>query len=358
MAGASDVAESVGARDVAAWYAAETRQGHEAPRADQQLATSLDTNYPALRKALAAGLVNLAQARVIAAALDVLPADLDPVTKKRAEKALIGFAADHSPHQLRILGRRILEIVAPEIAEAEEARRLADEEAHARAKTKLALKPLRDGTTRISGILPNATAHRLKTYLEAFTNPRKQNAPTGATGTTGAFAGSYPRRLGQAFGQFLEVVDPKRLPIHAGDATTLIVTINLDQLKADLGTGQVIGGDKLTASEIRRLACTARILPAVLDGKSEILDLGRGSRLFEPPQRKAIVLQHETCQAKGCDQPASWCEVHHRESWATGGTTDRDNAVLLCCHHHHRAHDPTYTTDYHPNGDVTFTRNR
>ena len=62
---------------------------------------------------------------------------------------------------------------------------------------------------------------------------------------------SYPKRMGQAFVQLLESLDPTRLPIHGGDATTLVVTIALDALKADLATADLIGaglvpGDDLT----------------------------------------------------------------------------------------------------------------
>ena len=39
----------------------------------------------------------------------------------------------------------------------------------------------------------------------------------------------------------------------------------------------------------------------------------------------------------------------------TGYVTDADG-VSLCHWHHNRAHDPHYTTTYHPNGDVTFHR--
>ena len=86
-----------------------------------------------------------------------------------------------------------------------------------------------------------------------------------------------------------------RLPIHGGNATTLIVTIPLASLQADLATADLIGaglvpvdtanggdltGDRITASQARRLACTAKILPAVLGGNSLPLDLGRTRRLF------------------------------------------------------------------------------
>lgn len=350
LATASDLAEATGARDAAAWYAATTRQDSASARVDQQLATALDHTHPDLRTALREGRVNLAQARVITAALADLPADLDPLTRRRAEQTLVGYAADYTPQQLRILGRRILEVTAPEIAEAHEARLLAAEEAHARATTKLTLKPLPDGTTRLSGLLPNATAHRLATYLEAFTNPRKTDGTTVPAG-----AGSYAHRLGQAFCQLLETLDPQRLPIHGGDATTVIVTIGLDQLRHELGTGTVIGADRLTAHQARRLACTAKIIPAVLGARSEVLDLGRAQRLFTPAQRKALALRDHTCRAEGCTIPATWCEAHHRTPWSHGGKTDLTDGILLC-NHHHRAHDPAWHTQRLPNGDVRYTR--
>lgn len=353
MASAGDVADATGARDIGAWLAAETRQGHETPRADHRLATALDRRYEHLRHALRAGAVNVAQARVIAAALDGLPDDLDPSVLRRAEEALVGYAASHTPRELTILGRRILEVVAPEIAEAEEARRLQAEEAHARARAKLTLKPLGDGTTRLSGVIPNASADRLATYLHAFTNPRK---PDGTSAE--AFTGSYPRRLGQAFCQLLESIDPGRLPQHGGDATTVMVTIPLAQLRAELGVGELIGGDQLSASEIRRLACTAHLIPPVLGGRGEVLDLGRTRRLFSAAQRKALRLRDKRCRAEGCTIPGTWCEAHHWRSWADGGPTDLADGGLLCGHHHHRAHDPAYTTERLPNGDVRFHRRR
>ena len=37
-------------------------------------------------------------------------------------------------------------------------------------------------------------------------------------------------KLGAALASFLESIDPKRLPLHGGDATTVIVTMSLEQL--------------------------------------------------------------------------------------------------------------------------------
>jgi hypothetical protein len=107
---------------------------------------------------------------------------------------------------------------------------------------------------------------------------------------------------------------------------------------------------------VRRLACTAGLVPVVLGGAGEILDLGREQRLYTPAQHKALVVRDRTCRAQGCDMPGTWCEAHHWRAWSLGGRTDLANGVLLCSHHHHRVHDHRFTADRLPNGDVRFTR--
>ncbi|WP_084101288.1 HNH endonuclease signature motif containing protein, partial [Nocardioides luteus] len=311
-----------------------------------------DRSYGLVAAAMRSGRCNPAQAAVIVAALDDLPADLDVEIKTKAEETLLAYATQFDPTQLRRLGRRILEVIAPEIAEAEEARRLAAEEAHARKKTRLSMRRLGDGTTRIAAVVPDAAADRLATNLEAFASPRRED---GTRTETGDYL-PYHRRLGLAFCQLLETLDPARLPIHGGDATTVIVTIALDQLRTEVGIAQVLGGSPITAAEARRLACTAGIIPAVLGGDSEVLDLGRKERLFTAAQRRALLLRSATCEAEGCDIPGTWAEAHHWIAWANGGATDLDNAALLCSHHHHRAHDPTYLHERLPNGQIRFTR--
>ena len=365
MAAAGDVAEETGARDVAAWLAHETRTEPEVARADQRLASALDRDRPQVAAALAAGRCTTAQARVIAGALADLPARIDADTVARAEATLVAYAAEFGPGPLRRIGRRILDVVAPEVAEAEEARRLEDEERQAREKTRLSLRPLGDGTTRLAGRLPDAEAARLRTYLEAFTSPRVASRLDGSSSDAGGVLTPedrmpYPRRLGLAFCALLEHLDPDKLPAHGGDATTLVVTITLDQLHAELATAGILTGEDdevlISAGECRRLACTAELIPAVLGGASEVLDLGHGRRLFTAAQRKALRLTHPQCRAVGCTVPAAWCEAHHLKPWALGGRTDLKDGVLLCPHHHHRAHDPTYTLDRLPDGDVRFTR--
>lgn len=285
-----------------------------------------------------------------------------------AEQHLVAQAEEFGPEELGRLGRRILEVVAPEVAEEAEARRLEDLEAEAARRTRMLMRRLGDGTTRLSARLPDAAASRLATYLEAFSNPRKHSdgVQTDRATPDPVARLPYPRRLGQAFCQLLECLDPTRLPLHGGDATTIVITIPLGKLQADLAhadlidTGRIPGEDPtaggLTAAQARRLACTAKIVPAVLGGASEVLDLGRARRLFTAAQRKALLLRDKTCRAVGCDVPGTWAEAHHWTPWSTGGETDLDNGVLLCSHHHHRVHDPAWAVERMPDGDVRFRR--
>ena len=346
MAAADDVAGEEGARDVAAWLAHRVRREGWQARRDLRLARALDTRRPQVRRALAAGEVNLAQAAVIVRALEELPEDLDPDLVARAEQRLVAEAARFGPRQLRILGRRILDVVAPELAEDHERRALEREERHAIKATFLTTRRRGDGTTDLRIRLPDLAADRLLTYLEAFTSPRQ----------TPADRRPYDQKLGHAFGAFLESVDPGRIPLHGGDATTLIVTIDLDRLRDRLGVA-LVGDTPITADHARRLACTAQILPAVLGGTSQILDLGRARRLFSPAQRKAMALRDRHCRAEGCQIPAAWCEAHHAtQPWTTGGHTNLADGLLLCTWHHHRAHDHHYRVQRTPDHRLTFHR--
>ena len=172
LADAGDLAADTAARDAAGWLAQHTRTSYADARADLRLAEALDRDRPVLAAAMREGAASLAQARVIDRALGLLPAGVDAKTVALAEAHLVDRAGEFGPKELARIGRRILDVVAPEIAEAAEAARLADLEAHAEQHTRLTMRRLGDGTTRISSRLPDAAATRLATYLEAYTNPR------------------------------------------------------------------------------------------------------------------------------------------------------------------------------------------
>jgi len=370
LAAADDVGEAAGARDAGAWVSHATQADPQAARAEWHLAKALDR-----REQVAAGMregrVSVAQARVITRGLDDLPSSLGPELAVRAEETLVGFCDRHRPSELRRLAARILDVVAPEIAEAELAKRLEAEENTAREKASLRFRRLGDGRTRITGTLPDAVAARFTACLDAYGNPRRDHlnsdgqgaGPFGPTsaGATGELIPLHRRRA-HALIALLEALDPRQLPEHGGEATTVVVTISLDQLRTDLATAGLLdptgesGQIDISAAHARRLACTAAILPAVLNGQGEVLDLGRAQRLFTRAQRRALRLRDQHCRAEGCTISATWTEAHHLKPWSEGGRTDLNDAVSLCSHHHHRIHDHRYRADRLANGDIRFHR--
>ena len=352
IAAAGDVADDEGCRDVAAWLVARTRADRGSSRRALRLAQSLAARWERLAGALAQGTVNPEQVEVIARALDELPDDVPAATRALAEAHLIEQATHFGPRELRILGRRILDVVAPDLYDEQERRRLEAEERRARRMTRLLRQRRGDGTTLFRITVPDATADRLLTYLHAFTSPRREPSDTSERVP-------YDVKLGQAFCSLLERLDPARLPMHGGDATTVVVTVDLQTLIDGLGTAALGSEGVISAAQARRLACTAKIVPMVLGEKSEILDLGRSARLFSRSQRTAMAVRDRTCRAQGCDIPAAWCEAHHAaRPWAAGGRTDLSDGRLLCSWHHHRAHDERYLHSELPNGDVRFHRRR
>jgi len=288
----------------------------------------------------------------------------DPEVRGDAESRLVAYAGEFGPVELRRLGRRILDVVAPEIAEEELARRLEAEETAARERASLTFRDLGDGRSRFSGVLPRAAVERLKGYLDAFANPARPDlarpsADPNREANPDLARTPFHRRRAWAFLDLLELLDPDRLPEHGGDATQVSVTVGLAELRADLATAGVLADDgeqAISAGEARRLACQARIIPVVLDGRSRPLDLGRSARLFRPAQRVAARLRDHTCRAEGCAIPARWCHLHHEDPWSRGGSTDLDLAVTLCGFHHHRIHDHRYTHQRMTSGDIRFHR--
>jgi hypothetical protein len=143
-----------------------------------------------------------------------------------------------------------------------------------------------------------------------------------------------------AFVELLEHLPADRL--HGKVAATVVVTVGLEALRAELGAASLDTGQQISAAQARRLACNAGVLPAILGGASLPLDLGRTARFFSETQHVALATVYDECAAEGCDRPYSWCDLHHEDPWAQGGRTDLHLAVPLCGWHHRRVHDAKY----------------
>ncbi|MCZ9881453.1 DUF222 domain-containing protein [Arthrobacter sp. B2a2-09] len=104
------------------------------------------------------------------------------------------------------------------------------------------------------------------------------------------------------------------------------------------GTGSFTFTGPVPAATLRKIGCDADIIPVVLGGEGQVLDIGRASRIFPAHIRKAITARDKGCAFPSCTMPAPWCEAHHITYWSRGGPSSVDNGVLLCSHHHHLIH--------------------
>ncbi|NKX52343.1 DUF222 domain-containing protein, partial [Arthrobacter deserti] len=138
-----------------------------------------------------------------------------------------------------------------------------------------------------------------------------------------------------------------KLPAARGHRPQVMVSINYEDLSGQLGgTGQAFFGGLLSARTVRKIACDADLIPMVLGGKGEVLDVGRAQRLFTPAMRRALVARDGGCAFPGCSIPPNWCEAHHIRFWNRDlGPTSVANGVLLCAFHHHLIHEGGWTAE-------------
>ncbi|WP_173163648.1 HNH endonuclease signature motif containing protein [Phytohabitans suffuscus] len=329
----------------AVWLRERQRTSVHAAKRMVDLARSLGER-PALDSALAAGAVNAEQATVIATTIRDLPAGLGPDLVGEAEAVLIDQAEQFEPAILRKAGERILSHVAPEIADARDAAALRRQEARAWQTRAFQLTRLGDGRVRVTGWLDEAGAATVDAALDPLCAPRHDNDEPRTPGQRRADALVEVCGLATRTGE---------LPDNGGQPPHVVVTVPFDVLRRRLGAGTLDTGGRLSHTEVRRLACDAQIIPAVLGGDGQILDVGRARRLVTGSLRRALELRDRGCAFPGCDRPPRWCDGHHIRSWADGGSTSLDNSVLLCGHHHRLIHAGQWTVRLGDDGLPEFT---
>ena len=172
----NQVGADSGATSTPAWLAHATRTSRSAAFRDLHLARKLDETFTKTREALAAGVIDVEKAGIVTAAVEALTSefdDLPPGTHEAAEGHMLDLAQTFDAPELRKLGKRLFEVVCPEAADAAEGRKLAKEEARARALAHFSVRDHGDGTSTGVFKLPTLHAHLLKKALEALTSPRR-----------------------------------------------------------------------------------------------------------------------------------------------------------------------------------------
>jgi len=120
----------------------------------------------------------------------------------------------------------------------------------------------------------------------------------------------------------------------------LDITVDIDTLAGrpslDLTSGccEIAGSGPLSPAVAAMLACDAAIGRVLMRGDSEVLDVGRQTRMLNRAQRRALGIRDGGCVEPGCTAPAEWCDAHHITHWTAHGPTDLSNLELRCRRHH------------------------
>ncbi|MBT1003697.1 HNH endonuclease [Paenarthrobacter sp. DKR-5] len=320
--------------------------------------------YPVLGEAFRDGMLGSRAATLVAVCLEKTRRLCTPETAGRMEQALTLTASESDEDFLVRMAQRWVAAIdqdGPEPSEEE-----------LRHRQGLFLRRRHRGLHHLEIFATDEQYEQIATVIHTATNPRTTTSEAaqrgvecgaGGNGSAGAgVPGVFDRRsraqqlLDGLIAGCQAALAAGGLPATGGLRPQVMVTIGYQDLLNDLTTNHQAHGDgrndggtgggggrfvftgPVTARSIRRLACDAEVLPVVLGGQGQVLDVGRSARAFPPHQRKALVARDGGCTAPGCTVPAAWCEAHHVQWWSRGGPTALNNAALACAYHHHLLH--------------------
>jgi len=238
----------------------------------------------------------------------------DAVGERFEEKRLLEKARESSPGKFFY--------ICHHYRHAADAKTYADEQAEQVQQRKLKLSTWIDGSVLISGQLD----------------------PVGGAAFRAAIA-PLARRSGDHDYRDLEQRQADalvELVSQGGSQAKLQVTASLETLRGlpgAAGAEMELCALPISAKTVERLACDCSITRILLGSDSMVIDVGRARRTISGPARKALNVRDRGCTWPGCERPASWCDGHHIEHWAYGGSNEPDNLTLLCTRHHWMVHE-------------------
>jgi len=236
--------------------------------------------------AVCGGTVTVRKAMTALGQLGQVEHDLAPGTREQALSSLTQMAQSGYNVQVVAVGRALMALVGAD-------RALERDETALNGLTSLRLTPLDNGMIAISGQLdPEAGA-----VLVAALDPLSTPAPcTGNGGSRTPDPRPADRRRAEA------LIEVCRRATAAGGAAPVIskaqvvVFIDYDRLSETVrGAGTTLAGQVLSPQTVRRLACDASIIPVVLGGENQPLDVGRTKRLVTPALLTALWVRDKRC---------------------------------------------------------------
>ncbi len=282
--------------------------------------------HEAVKEAALAGTLSSRHAVAISKGMAQLPPELSAEQKVLAEQAFLARAAKNTPRALAGLAPQVLAEIAPELLPSTEDKALRLEMQRQRATTKqsFAWGDDGDGSMWFRGSLPHLEAAPLITLVEAYVESDRRAARDRFTATRATRpnpqiirdqatkdVGRTPdQRRADALTQLLR--EHRAAPTNIGDRPRIVVTVREQDLRERAEkAGRLAKGAEITAGDLRRLCCDTDLMPVVLGGPSEILDVGHTQRLVTPAIRKALTLRDGGCVFPHCTAPDSACEAHH-----------------------------------------------
>lgn len=177
--------------------------------------------------------------------------------------------------------------------------------------------------------LPRSDGETFLAAIDALMPPPTADDPR----STGQRRADALADLGRAF------LEGSESPIVGGERPHVVVHTDLAALGGSAGgLHETTDGVVLDVESVRQLACDSSVSRIVLGPASEVLDVGRKTRVVPAGLRRGVVARDRHCVAPGCGRSARWCDVHHIVFWADGGETVIDNLCLLCRYHHTLVH--------------------
>jgi hypothetical protein len=191
----------------------------------------------------------------------------------------------------------------------------------------LHISEVRDGLVRLDGVLDAEGGATLRTALQPFMKPVKDDVR------------SYGQRSVDALMELCRQGSGSKRD-GSGPRPQLIIRASLDTLAGTKGApaGELEGGGTVPAETVQRYACDSAISRITGQGELEH-ELNHASRTLPAPTRRALESRDRHCVFPGCTRPPIWCDGHHVVWWTRGGATALPNLALMCRPHHRLVHE-------------------
>ena len=312
--------------DLLGWERPEARRRvvaaeHVCPRVGLDGAV-LPARLPATAAVFAAGKARLAHVDAVARVLGSAAAQrLTPQQWAGVEEQLAAKAEVYTPSELHTWGVSLVELLDQDGAAPDDHPRPEVNELH--------LTRLPGGGGKLQGRFDDAGMFAAITaVVDAKARPltAEDQRPAGQR---------HAAALAEVCGYVLDHGDVAEC---GGQRPQVTVLVRLEDLQNRARAGCLDFGGTVSPEALRMLCCDAAVVPVVLGGRGQPLDVGRATRTIPDGLRRAVAARDKGCAHPGCGRPPSWSEVHHIREWELGGETKLSNLVMLCRQHHRQIH--------------------